>query len=67
MEGFGSWARLDFRDNYRAVGGAARLRLTFGQLLPVSLYYQYAYRFDPPTASSGAVLPRNAHLVGIAF
>lgn len=46
VEGFGSWARTDFRDNHRAAGGAVRLQLTFGQLIPVALYYQVAYRFD---------------------
>ncbi|WP_323378886.1 hypothetical protein [Pyxidicoccus xibeiensis] len=46
MEGFGSVARTDNRDNHGAVGGSAALRLTFGQTVPVSLFYQYAYRFD---------------------
>ena len=46
VEGFGSWARTDFRDNLRAAGGAARLQLTLGGLVSLGLYYQYAQRFD---------------------
>jgi len=59
VEGFGSWARTDFRENLRAAGGAVRLRLTFGGLLPVGLYYQYAYRFDREVGP--------LHLVGVSF
>ncbi|MFP2963079.1 hypothetical protein ACLEPN_36290 [Myxococcus sp. 1LA] len=46
FEAFGSLARTDNRANHAAVGGAASLSLTFGQSVPVSLYYQYAYRFE---------------------
>ncbi|QSQ28070.1 hypothetical protein JY651_11910 [Pyxidicoccus parkwayensis] len=46
VEGFGSVARVDNRNNLGAVGGAASLRLTFGQAVPVTLFYQYAYRFE---------------------
>jgi hypothetical protein len=59
IEGFGSWARVDFRDNLRAVGGAARLQLTLGQLLPLGIYYQYAQRFDRGLGP--------LHLVGLSF
>lgn len=46
VEGFGALARVDNRNNLGAVGASASLRLTFGQAVPVSLYYQYAYRFE---------------------
>ncbi|WP_375765455.1 hypothetical protein NR798_27500 [Archangium gephyra] len=46
LEAFGSWARTDLRDNHRAAGGALYLRTTFGQAVPLSLFYQYARRFD---------------------
>lgn len=46
VEGFGSLARTDNRNNLGAVGASASLRLTFGQAIPVSLFYQYAYRFE---------------------
>jgi hypothetical protein len=46
VEGFGSVARVDNRNNLGAVGASARLSLTFGQAVPVSLFYQYAYRFE---------------------
>lgn len=46
IEGFGSWARTDFRENLRAAGGAARLQMTLGGLVSFGLYYQYAQRFD---------------------
>nr|WP_226994297.1 hypothetical protein [Myxococcus hansupus] len=46
FDAFGALARTDNRANYAAVGGSASLRLTFGQSVPVSLYYQYAYRFE---------------------
>nr|WP_324290030.1 hypothetical protein [Pyxidicoccus sp. MSG2] len=47
VEAFGSLARVDNRNNLGAVGGAASLRLTFGQAVPVTLFYQYAWRFEP--------------------
>lgn len=47
MEGFGTVARVDNRNNLGAVGGAASLRLIFGQAVPVTLFYQYAWRFEP--------------------
>nr|WP_239988921.1 hypothetical protein [Corallococcus macrosporus] len=46
FEAFGSLARTDNRANHAAVGASASLSLTFGQAVPVSLYYQYAYRFE---------------------
>jgi hypothetical protein len=46
VEGFGALARVDNRNNLGAVGASASLRLTFGQAVPVTLYYQYAYRFE---------------------
>lgn len=46
VEAFGSLARTDNRANHAAVGASASLHLTFGQAIPVSLYYQYAYRFE---------------------
>ena len=46
VEGFGSLARVDNRNNLGAVGASASLSLTFGQAIPVSLFYQYAYRFE---------------------
>ncbi|NOJ79724.1 hypothetical protein HNV28_15485 [Myxococcus xanthus] len=46
VEAFGSLARTDNRANHAAVGASASLHLTFGQAVPVSLYYQYAYRFE---------------------
>jgi hypothetical protein len=59
VEGFGSWARTDFRDNLRSAGGAARLQLTLGGLLPIGLYYQYAQRFDRGLGP--------LHLVGVSL
>jgi hypothetical protein len=59
VEGFGSWARTDFRDNLRAAGGAARLQLTLGGLLPLGLYYQFAQRFDRGLGP--------LHLIGLSF
>ncbi len=47
FDAFGALARTDGRAHHAAVGGSASLRLTFGQAVPVSLYYQYAYRFEP--------------------
>ena len=43
----------------RAVGAAVAVKMGFGGALPLSLYYQFAYRFD------FGLLP--LHLVGIAF
>jgi hypothetical protein len=59
VEGFGSWARTDARDTLRAAGGAVRLNLTIGSLVPVGLYYQYAHRFDRDLEP--------LHLFGVAF
>lgn len=59
VEGFGSWARTDFRDNLRAAGAAARLQLTLGSLVPIGIYYQYAHRFDRGLGP--------LHLVGLSF
>ncbi|AKJ04524.1 Hypothetical protein AA314_06150 [Archangium gephyra] len=59
LEAFGSWARTDLRDNHRAAGGALYLRTTFGQALPLSLFYQYARRFDDGLG--------DLHLVGVAL
>jgi hypothetical protein len=61
VDGFGAFARTDFRDNHRVAGGSARLNMTLGQLLPLGIYYQYAYRFDLPERH------RELHLVGLAF
>ncbi|NVI96537.1 hypothetical protein HV824_00160 [Myxococcus sp. AM009] len=46
FEAFGSMARTDNRANHAAVGASTHLNLTFGQAVPVSLFYQYAYRFE---------------------
>ena len=48
VEAFGSGAHVDDAERpwHRAVGASARFRMTFGQALPVTLYYQFAYRFD---------------------
>ncbi len=59
VEAFGSWARTDFRNNLRAAGGAARLQLTIGSLVPLGIYYQYAQRFDRGLGP--------LHLVGLSF
>jgi hypothetical protein len=59
VEGFGSWARTDLRDNHRAVGGALFLRTTFGQALGLGFFYQYARRFDDGLG--------DLHLVGISL
>jgi hypothetical protein len=59
LEGFGSWARTDAKADFRAAGGAARLRLTLGQTIPVTLYYQYAHRFDAGR--------QPLHFVGLGF
>ncbi|WP_224371421.1 hypothetical protein [Hyalangium versicolor] len=68
VEGFGSWARTDFKDNHRAAGGAVRLQLTLGQLIPLGLFYQVAYRFDSCVEESSAnQCSKPLHLVGLAF
>ncbi|MFL5358665.1 hypothetical protein [Archangium sp.] len=59
LEGFGSWARTDLRDNHRAAGGALFLRTTFGQAASLSLFYQYARRFDDGLG--------DLHLVGLSL
>ncbi|MGZ3460010.1 MAG: hypothetical protein ACXU86_16070, partial [Archangium sp.] len=59
VEGFGSWARTDLRDDHRAAGAALYLQTTFGQAVSVSLFYQYARRFDDGLG--------DLHLVGIAL
>lgn len=59
LEAFGAWARTDLRANHRAVGGAVFLDTLFGQGLPVSLFYQYARRFDDRLG--------HLHLVGLSF
>jgi hypothetical protein len=59
LEGFGAWARTDAKADFRSAGGAARLRLTLGQTLPLSIYYQYAHRFDANL--------RPLHFVGLSF
>ncbi|MCP3100882.1 hypothetical protein LZ198_18585 [Myxococcus sp. K15C18031901] len=46
LEAFGTFARTDLRDNHRAAGGAATLEFTLGQALPLSVFYQYAHRFE---------------------
>ncbi|WP_426752565.1 hypothetical protein [Myxococcus sp. Y35] len=46
FDAFGALARTDNRANHAAVGASASLHLTFGQSVPVSLFYQYAYRFE---------------------
>jgi hypothetical protein len=58
-EAFGAWARTDGRADHRAAGGALFLRSRFGQGVPVSLFYQYARRFDDGLG--------HLHLVGIAL
>jgi hypothetical protein len=59
VEGFGAWARTDLRANHRAAGGSVKLKTTFGQLIPLGLYYQVAYRFDDGL--------NPLHLVGLSF
>ncbi|MFL5343958.1 MAG: hypothetical protein ACJ8AT_04160 [Hyalangium sp.] len=69
VEGFGTWARTDFKDDHRAAGGAVRLQLTLGQLIPLAFYYQVAYRFDQcvelESGSNQCSAP--LHLVGLSF
>ncbi|WP_224241454.1 TolB-like translocation protein [Hyalangium gracile] len=69
VEGFGSWARTDFKENHRAAGGAVRLQLTFGQLVPVGLYYQVAHRFDacPDPIDLVDQCADPLHMVGVSF
>ncbi|HZI09968.1 MAG TPA: hypothetical protein VE153_06200 [Myxococcus sp.] len=59
VEGFGTLARTDLRENFRAVGGSASLHLTLGQAIPLSFFYQYAYRFDRGLG--------HLHLVGLGL
>jgi hypothetical protein len=59
LEAFGSWARTDLRHDHRAAGAALYVRTTFGQAAPVSLFYQYARRFDDGLG--------DLHLVGFAL
>jgi hypothetical protein len=59
VEGFGSVAQTDFKNHLRAAGAAARLQLTLGSLIPIGIYYQYAYRFDLGLDP--------LHLVGVSF
>jgi hypothetical protein len=59
VEGFGSWARTDFERDLRAAGGAVRLQMTLGSLVPIGLYYQYAARFDRGLGP--------LHLVGVSL
>jgi hypothetical protein len=48
FEAFGAWARTRGFDtgNHRVAGGQISLRTLWGGALPISLYYQGAYRFD---------------------
>jgi hypothetical protein len=59
LEAFGAWARTDWRADHRAAGGAVFLRTNFGQAVPVSLFYQYARRFDDGLG--------HLHLLGISL
>jgi hypothetical protein len=61
LEAFGEVAVLDnqARPFNAAAGAAVLIRTVFGSALPVSVIYQFSYRFDP------ALLP--SHFVGIAF
>ena len=59
VEGFGSLARTDNRNNHGAVGGSATLRLTMGQAYALAFFYQYARRFDERFG--------DLHLVGMTF
>ena len=59
LQGFASWARTDLRADHRAAGGAVYLRTTLGQTASLSLFYQYAARFDDGLGS--------LHLVGLAL
>ncbi|RKG71031.1 hypothetical protein D7W79_31220 [Corallococcus exercitus] len=59
LDGFGSIARTDNRDNHAAVGGMATLRLTMGQAYALAFFYQYAHRFDDGFG--------DLHLIGLTF
>jgi hypothetical protein len=59
LQGFASWARTDLRADHRAAGGAVFLRTTLGQSASLSLFYQYAARFDDGLGP--------LHLVGLAL
>ncbi|WP_375759118.1 hypothetical protein [Corallococcus exercitus] len=59
LDGFGSIARTDNRDNHAAVGGMATLRLTVGQAYALAFFYQYAHRFDDGFG--------DLHLIGLTF
>ncbi|CAM3349761.1 hypothetical protein G4177_13540 [Corallococcus sp. ZKHCc1 1396] len=59
LEGFGTLARTDNRNNHGAVGGSATLRFTLGQAYALSVFYQYARRFDDRLG--------DLHLVGATF
>lgn len=69
VEGFGAWARTDFKDNHRAAGAAVRLQVTLGQLIPLGLYYQVAYRFDQCIEQEHGTNQCSAplHLVGLSL
>ena len=54
-----SWARTDLRANHRSAGGAVFLHTTFGQSVGLSLFYQYARRFDDGLG--------DLHLVGFSL
>jgi hypothetical protein len=54
---FATPSLLDPVGLHAAAGGTARLRMLWGSAAPVTLYYQYAYRFDPAL--------RPLHSVGI--
>jgi hypothetical protein len=58
VEGFGSMAVTETKIA-RAAGAALSIRTSFGGILPVSLTYQFAWRFDfglPPL-----------HIVALSF
>lgn len=61
LEAFGEVAALDnpARPLNAAVGAAVLIRTVFGSALPVSVLYQFSYRFDP------TLLP--SHFIGIVF
>jgi hypothetical protein len=46
LEAFGSAALTWQRQWFRAVGGAATFRFSVMDVFPVSVTYQYAWRFD---------------------
>ncbi|RKH26108.1 hypothetical protein D7Y13_21825 [Corallococcus praedator] len=59
LEGFGTLARTDNRNNHGAVGGSATLRLSVGQAYAISFFYQYARRFNDGLG--------DLHLIGATF